>query len=146
MRSVLRCLYMTSDLRIPKSLCLKPLILTGGLDEATVASSSSPRSVCIRCWFFQKIAQRPSWSRVFINRSESGETSRVSITREVNAEITVSLSPPITSGTATFNPRYATFFMSLDLKFLMEVPERLVAKKCQVTLGLAYFLQLSIQF
>lgn len=115
---------MTSDFRSPKSLCLKPLILTGGLYEATVASASSPRSVCVRCRFFHKTAQRPSWSGVFINRSENGETSRVSITREVNAEITVLSLSPLSA--ATFNPRYATFLIFLYPKFLREVPEALV--------------------
>lgn len=92
---VLRCLYVSSDLGGAEPLGLEPLVLAGRLQEAAAASSRRSRRVRVRSRLLHEAAQRPPRPGIFINRSENGETSRVSITREVNAEITVSLSPQL---------------------------------------------------
>lgn len=85
---------MGSELGGAESLCLQPLVLAGGLEEAAAASPGRPRRVRVRRRLLHEAAQRPPRPRVLVHRPENGETSRVSITREVNAEIAVSLPPP----------------------------------------------------
>lgn len=108
---------MSSDLGGSQPLCLEPLVLAGGLQEAAAASSRRSRRVCVGRRLLHEAAQRPPRPGIFINRSENGETSGVSITGEVNAEITVFLSLPTVSSTATFNPRGAGFLTFLYSDF-----------------------------
>lgn len=83
---------MSSDLGGAEPLGLEPLLLAGRLQEAAAASSRCSRRVRVRRRLLHEAAQRPPRPGIFIDRSENGETSRVSITREVNTEITVFLS------------------------------------------------------
>lgn len=83
---------MSSELGGAEALGLQPLLLAGGLEEAAAAPSGRSRRVRVRRRLLHEAAQRPPRPGVFINRSENGETSGVSITTEVNAEISVSLS------------------------------------------------------
>lgn len=82
---------MSSELRGAQPLCLQPLLLAGGLQEAAAASPRRSRGVRVRRRLLHEAAQGPPRAGIFINRSENGETSRVSSTREVNAEMAASL-------------------------------------------------------